>query len=51
MTKIDETKITRVEVHGGEPNYTQHLTAYDVKDVKLSIQDGGRTLKVFYKKE
>jgi hypothetical protein len=50
MTKkeIDETIITRLEVHGGEPHRTRHMSIWDIKNVQLSSQDGGRTLKVFF---
>jgi hypothetical protein len=54
MKKIDDTKITRLEVI----NYAQNdekigriLTLYkmlkDFESVELSVQDGGQTLKIF----
>jgi len=56
MTEINETKITRLEVinhataeHGNPIG--RILTLYkefgDFNTVELSIQDGGRTLKIF----
>lgn len=56
MKEIDETKITRVEVinHFTKENgraIGRILTLYkelgDFNTVELSIQDGGRTLKIF----
>jgi hypothetical protein len=40
-------KITRVEVIGNGREYVQ----YGVSDVSVNIQDDGRTLKIFLKKE
>jgi len=54
MKEIDETKITRVEVINHASNeyaVGRLLTLYeefgDFNTVELSIQDGGRTLKIF----
>lgn len=56
MKEIDETKITRVEVinHATAQNgynIGRILTLYkemlDFDNVELSIQDNGRTLKIF----
>ena len=54
MTEIDDTKITRVEVINHTKNdraIGRLLTLYkemgDFNTVELSIQDGGRTLKIF----
>ena len=53
-TLIDDTKITRVEVINHAKNdraIGRLLTLYkmlgDFNTVELSIQDGGRTLKIF----
>ena len=56
MTEIDETKIIRVEVinHATSRNGNsigRLLTLYkemgDFNNIELSIQDGGKTLKIF----
>lgn len=53
-TQIDETKITRLEVinHAtNKMNVGRLLTLYkeleDFEAIELSVQDGGRTLKIF----
>jgi hypothetical protein len=53
-TQIDETKITRLEVINHATNdhaIGRLLTLYkelkDFDNIELSVQDGGRTLKVF----
>lgn len=53
-TQIDETKITRLEVinHAtNNMNVGRILTLYkeleDFETIELSVQDGGRTLKIF----
>jgi hypothetical protein len=56
MTEIDETKINRVEIinHATTENGNgigRLLTLYkemgDFNSIELSIQDGGKTLKIF----
>ena len=56
MKEIDETKITRLEVinHATDKNglrIGRALTVYkemgDFNSIELSVQDGGRTLKIF----
>lgn len=54
MKEIDDNKITRVEVINHAKNdraIGRLLTLYkmlgDFNTVELSIQDGGRTLKIF----
>lgn len=56
MTEIDETKITRIEVinHATSQNGNgigRLLTLYkemgDFNTIEISIQDNGRTLKIF----
>jgi hypothetical protein len=58
MKQVDETKITRVEVINHASNdmaIGRILTLYkelkDFDSVELSIQDGGRTLKLFLNNE
>lgn len=51
-TQIDETKITRLEVINHATNdhaIGRLLTFYeeDFDSIELSVQDGGRTLKIF----
>ena len=56
MTEIDDTKLTRIEVinHASTLNgrsIGRILTLYkllgDFKNVELSVQDDGKTLKIF----
>lgn len=54
MLNIDDAKITRIEVINHAKNshpIGRLLTLYkifgDFENVELSIQDGGRTLKIF----
>jgi hypothetical protein len=54
MKEIDETKITRLEVINHTKNdyaIGRLLTLYkelgDFNGIEISIQDGGRTLKIF----
>ena len=54
MKEIDETKITRVEVINHASNdraVGRLLSVYkllgDFKNVELSVQDDGKTLKIF----
>jgi len=58
MKQVDDTKITRVEVINHASNdmaIGRILTLYkelkDFDSVELSIQDGGRTLKLFLNNE
>ena len=46
----DASKVTRVEViQNSEPYNGRAYTNYNAKDVDISFQDEGRTLKVFLK--
>lgn len=54
MTEIDDTKLTRIEVINHAPNELAKgrlLTLYKMlghfKNVELSVQDDGKTLKIF----
>ena len=42
-------RITRVEVIGN--HFGRELVKYDVTDVRISIQDDGRTIKLFFKED
>ena len=48
MTKLETTRITRVEVI--DENGRSYVSWKDDNDIETSIQDGGRTLKVFVNK-
>jgi hypothetical protein len=54
MKEIDETKINRLEIINNDTNDLQVgrlLTLYksmgDFEGIEISIQDGGKTLKIF----
>lgn len=52
--EIDETKINRIEVINHAANdhpigrlLTLHKEMFDFDSIQISIQDGGKTLKIF----
>ena len=54
MKEIDETKINRLEIINHATNdhqvgrlLTLHKSMGDFEGIEISIQDGGKTLKIF----
>ncbi len=43
----DYPKVTRVEVISNGRDYAREYVKYNVRNVQITEQDGGRTLKIF----
>lgn len=50
---MNTEKVTRIEVidHQNEPMIGRAYTKYNCQNVELSLQDDGRTLKIFISKK